>query len=218
MYYLCEDLTVKREFMWGAISQWLLENIPTLFVIILVAIIVWLLAKVYYTRIKKAEDKLKVVAKKVSKLPCAAHEDTYNKINDNLNLIIKYLKKQDSNAAFLFSLKESPRKLNDNGKLLFENCGGGEFLIQHKGELLDAIAAKEPKTALDVEEIANDVLIERLESDIFNDIKQWVYNSPYWTISVDGEDKKYAITMNDICFVLSLPLRDMYLEAHPDLE
>lgn len=32
-----------------------------------------------------------------------------------------------------------------------------------------------------------------------------------------GEDKLYDITLGDVSFVLSLPLRDLYLEAHPEL-
>ena len=30
-------------------------------------------------------------------------------------------------------------------------------------------------------------------------------------------ERDYIVTMNDVCFVLSLPLRDMYLELHPEL-
>lgn len=60
--------------------------------------------------------------------------------------------------------------------------------------------------------------MESLDQDIFNGLKRWVYNSPSWKISINGEERDYSITMNDICFVISIKLRDAYLRAHPELE
>lgn len=204
--------------MWDIVWNWLVENCPILIVAAVVAFVVWRVAKFYYTRIEKAEERIDAAEKSIEKLPCAAHEKTYQKISDSLNTIITYLKMKDSKAAVIFSQKESPRKLNPYGTKLFNDCGGQAFLAQHKDELLAAIAAKDPQTALDVENLAIEVLISHLDSDIFNDLKQWVYNSPSLKIEVQGQEQEYAVSMNDICFVLSLPLRDMYLETHPDLE
>lgn len=125
---------------------------------------------------------------------------------------------KDSKASFIFSQKASPRKLNAYGNRLFEECNGQKFLDRNKEELLESISAKNPNTALDVENLAVQVLISRLDSDIFNELKQWVYNSPTWKIEIQGQPQDYTVTMNDICFVLSLPLRDMYLALHPDIE
>ena len=125
---------------------------------------------------------------------------------------------KDSKAAVLFSQKESPRKLNPSGRHIFDDCNGMLFLEENKKILLSAIAAKAPKTALDVENVANEVLIERLDSDIFNDIKAWVYERPPVKVEIQGMDKEYAIAMNDVCFILSLPLRDMYLDLHSELK
>lgn len=77
---------------------------------------------------------------------------------------------------------------------------------------------KTPKTALDAEESALEVLFAHLDDDMFNGMKKWVYNSPSRKVEIDGEEKDYSVTINDVCFVLSLPLRDMYLELHPDLQ
>ena len=62
------------------------------------------------------------------------------------------------------------------------------------------------------------VLYDHLDDDMFNGMKKWVYNSPSRKLMIDGKEQDYTVTMNDVCFVLSLPLRDMYLEKHPDLQ
>ena len=33
----------------------------------------------------------------------------------------------------------------------------------------------------------------------------------------NGKEKSYDLSIPDICFVLSLPLRDMYLKDHPKI-
>ncbi len=194
--------------MWSQVWEWIAENYPVLLVAAVVAVVVWLIAKFYYTRIVKMENAIKG-------LPCAAHEQINQKILDKLTTITTYLITKDSKASLIFSQKKSPRKLNAFGEKLFKDCGGQKFLDQNDEELLTAIAAKDPATALDVENLALEVLISRLDSGIFNELKQWVYNSPSLKIEVQGQEQEYAVTMNDICFVLSLPLRDMYLETYP---
>lgn len=215
--------------MWSAFWNVVAENSPVLIVVsvfaVAVAIVVWLSAKFYYTRIVATESNLKnvrasvkSVEKKVESLPCAAHDKTSQEILDKLTTITAYLITKDSKASFVFSQKASPRKLNLYGKKLFEECDGQKFLDKNKEELLEAISAKNPSTALDVENLAVQVLIARLDSDIFNELKQWVYNSPTWRVEIQGQPQDYTVTMNDVCFVISLPLRDMYLEMRPDIE
>ena len=58
------------------------------------------------------------------------------------------------------------------------------------------------------------VLISLLDDDIINDIKVFVYNYPM----VKKEDgTELEISLQDALLVLSLPLRDMYLDAHPNI-
>ena len=77
---------------------------------------------------------------------------------------------------------------------------------------------KNPKTAFDVESTAHEVLILATNEEMFNKIKNKVYNYPYMDIlKRDGEMVKYEVSLADVCFVLSLSLRDMYLKAHPEV-
>ena len=100
---------------------------------------------------------------------------------------------------------------------LFDDVSGSEFLDANREVLIACIDGKTPKTALDVEESALEVLYEHLDDDMFNGLKKWVYNSPSRKLVIEGVERDYTVTMNDVCFVLSLPLRDMYLELHPEL-
>ncbi len=197
--------------MWDAILDWLAGNYPFLIVAIIIAAIVWIVARFYYTRFKKIEQD-------VSELPCIHHEESFKKIMEELSVIRTYLVTRNPKSASLFSEKMSPRRLNIAGRNLLNDIDGTSFLEENEDDLFRMIEEKQPKTALDVEIAANEVLIENLDSDIFNRLKLWVYNSPTRKLTIDGEERDYAITMNDICFILSLPLRDMYLDAHPEIQ
>ena len=47
-------------------------------------------------------------------------------------------------------------------------------------------------------------------TDAFNHIKDIVYDLP----EMDTPEGKYELTLNDVCFVLSIPLRDMYIKEN----
>ena len=128
-------------------------------------------------------------------------------------LSIKY-----KNAAPLFALKNSPRRLNDFGLQVLEDAKGMDFLYANKDFLFAQIDACSPKTAYDVENASHTVCLTSTDNEFFNGLKNFVYNSPSYDIKDDeGREKKYDLSLPDVCFVLSIPLRDMYLDAHPEI-
>lgn len=117
------------------------------------------------------------------------------------------------NAAEVFCMKKSPRVLNELGEKIFNQINGKQFLEDNKKFFFSKIDERKPKTALDVEYAANVACSANTDNDIFNDIKDFVYNAPSIMIPGDnGKERPYDITLGDICFILSIPLRDMYLE------
>lgn len=117
------------------------------------------------------------------------------------------------NAAEVFSMKKSPRVLNELGEKVFAQINGKQFLEDNKQFFFSKINERKPKTALDVENAANIACSAYTDSDIFNNIKDFVYNAPSIMIPGDnGKERSYDITLGDICFILSIPLRDMYLK------
>lgn len=157
---------------------------------------------------------------KVENLPCEKHEDIFHQIKEelvairtSLNMINMIITKPDT-----FAYKFSPRELNETGRQLFAEIDGQRFLEENKDRFIKGIDDRMPKTALDVEESAVDVLVSFVDDDIFIGMKKWVYKCPDRKILIDGIEKNYSVTIYDVCFVLSLPLRNMYLELHPELE
>ena len=216
----------------NAIVNFLLEHWPwvtiTAVLIVLAVYVCVKASKWYFGRFvpteKKANDadsklgELHDLSQTVGSLPCSKHDESFTKIMEAITEIRTFLMTKNPKTAAMFAIKHSPLQLNEAGEKLLEDIGGKAFLDENKDLLIACIEEKTPKTALDVEESAMEVLFAHLDDDIFNEMKKWVYNSPSRKVKIDGEEKDYTVTINDVCFVLSLPLRDMYLENHPDLQ
>lgn len=213
-----------------AILNFIGERWPFLAILIIVvflAVIATIKIVKTLSRIKDLEDS----RAKTSDLPCDTHTSSINShnsrfdnidtklssIQETLTIICTHLIEKDSKAAKLFSRKASPRKLNEEGQRIFNEYNGTSFLQNNEDLLLNAIQEKNPSTALDVEKRALEVLYENVNSTIFNEIKVKLYNSPSITLSIDGKEEPYTLTMNDICFIFSIALRDLYLEKHPEV-
>ncbi len=217
-----------------SIVGYLLENAPWLVAIGVVWYASWKVSK-YHSKLedtnskvaqlpcetmsdtqKSVKNKVEQMDKIVSNLPCADRDKSFRSIEKKLDSIIVYLTTRNPQATFVFSKKASPRKLNGYGERVYIACKGEEFLSANKALLIGEIESKQPKTALDVEQSALEVLVKLLSDDIFNSLKNWVYNSPSFKLEINGETKDYSVTIEDLCFILSLPLRDMYLALHPE--
>ena len=211
-----------------AIITFLVERWPVLAAIIVAVVVTIFACKWYFGRFvpteKKAEaadaklGKMDKIDKVVDNLPCSKHDEMFVSIKEDLAMIRTWITTKYPTAAPVFSQKMSPRKLNEAGNDLLEDIGGMDFLNTNKEVLIACIEEKAPKTALDAEESALIVLYDHLDDEMFNGMKKWVYNSPSRKLTIDGVERDYTVTMNDVCFVLSIPLRDMYLELHPELQ
>lgn len=171
------------------------------------------------------DGKITEIDKRTCNAKCELHDNDISVLKQDLKeiktdivaikslLVIKH-----KNAADVFSMKNSPRKLNENGERLFSDIEGDKFLLSNKAFFFSKIDELSPKTALDVENAANFVCTSNIDNEIFNGLKNFVYNSPTYTLKdAEGKDRLYDISMSDICFVLSLPLRDMYLSEHNEI-
>jgi peptidoglycan hydrolase CwlO-like protein len=118
----------------------------------------------------------------------------------------------------VFSAKHSPRRLTDFGNRILDEVGGMEFLREHKDIFFRQIDGRNPKTAFDVERAANTACLMTTAEDIFIGMKNFVYNAPAYPLTdAQGRLRDYELTLDDVCYVLSIPLRDMYLQEHPEI-
>ncbi|GHT42170.1 hypothetical protein AGMMS49965_13160 [Bacteroidia bacterium] len=145
------------------------------------------------------------IEKTLSSLPCASHSDDLT----NIKSIIAQKFPSLSKSA---SLKLSPSRLSPWGLQLFNDIGGDEFLNANKEALFKYISDHKPLTKLDVEQEANASFFSLLNTPAFNKLKDYIYEAPPVTLE-NGEP--YTLAVPDICFILSLPLRDMYLKENP---
>lgn len=205
------------------IIEKMIDFLPLWYVISIALIAI--IMKFYYARFKPLEDKTihaDCINKngKIDRLVTDVDKlkEDVSDIKEDISAIKAVLIQKFPNAAAVFSMKKSPRKLNELGEELFKRINGTKFLETHKDFFFSKIDGMKPKTALDVENAANFACAGFTDNEIFNGIKNFVYNAPSITIKNEqGEDKLYDITLGDVSFVLSLPLRDLYLEAHPEL-
>jgi len=116
----------------------------------------------------------------------------------------KYPKKRES-----FLKKHSPHTLTELGQKICNEVQGEKFINDNKAVLFEYIDERKPLTRLDVEELSAQALFRLTSKPVFNYIKDYVYEAPAYK-DVDGEMSE--LTIGDICFILSIPLRDMYLK------
>mgnify|MGYP002765476088 FL=1 len=164
-----------------------------------------------YDSLDKKIDKVKEdIESRISRLPCDVHSD---RLSDTEKDVAFFRGKTE----FILSAKQSPRTLNKYGQELFQEIDGESFLAENKQKLFDFIDAESPKTAYDVEADARKAVHSLTDDDSFNRIKVWLYNSPAKKIEIEGKETEYCFSLEDACFVISLPLRDMYIESHPTI-
>lgn len=185
---------------------------------------VWfIIAKVFH--LGESSNKLTEVDRRTCNAQCDLHDNDISTLKNDLRdikndlvAIKSLLVMKHKDASTIFSMKKSPRQLNENGIKLYSAVKGDEFLQTNKSFLYSKMDDFKPKTALDVENAANIICSANTDNDIFNEIKSFVYNSPsFILIGEDGKECTYDIGLSDVCFVLSIPLRDMYLESHPEI-
>lgn len=132
----------------------------------------------------------------------------------DMNSVKTLLMAKFKDFEVVFSGKHSPRKLTEQGLKIFHDMKGEEFLKKNKSLLFAYVDKDKPKTAYDVEGLCYLACLMNVNNDAFIEIKSFLYNYPTITLP-DG--KEHEVTMDEACSVLSLPLRDMYLEEHPEI-
>jgi len=149
------------------------------------------------------------------KVSLKTHESFIQQMKEDIVAIRTFLMTKNPKSSQAFSQKNSPTELNTAGLLLFENLEGKPFLDDNEELFFKAIADKNPKTHLDIETYAFEVLIENANNDIFNNMKDIIYNMLSMEIKKGDEIEKYNVTMNDACYILSIELRNRYIAKFP---
>ena len=190
-------------------------------IVVIVSIIVWFLSRYF----KKLEES----RKKVEALPCHEHKTsigelagmrmTVDSINDQVTEISKWIMRIDDSMIDPLARKCSPRVMTQMGKTLFRISGAEKALTENFSLLIDEIEGQSPQTPYDVEDVALNTLLKNISHPMFNDIKNYIYYQPEFIVLQDenGENREVRISLGSIVRLMSIQLRDMYLEKHPEV-
>ena len=130
------------------------------------------------------------------------------KIKDNVLVVITHLSNSTSRRGRLdTSLIQvmSPMVITTGGHQVLSDSGFKTIMdnAQHRTEVLSHISEQEPKTRLDVENLAIVSFATILERDFMGPIKTYLYNNP--------NSRESYITLAGIF------IRDEYLKDHPEI-
>lgn len=181
----------------------------------------WLVRGIY--------DKSLEVHNKVKNLPCQAHEQEISQIRQNSNKlddisssirkIEEWIIKQDVDAMEDLVRKCSPYKLTDLGLILLFESGAGDCVDNNMDFFMDKMEETHPQTAYDVERNALSVVTENLSNPIYNQIKDYVYNSPRMVeMKTEDGEKEVKVDMRRVLMVMSIYLRDKYFDRHAEVD
>lgn len=133
-----------------------------------------------------------------------------------INKIGAWVVKQDREMVDHLLKKHSPYQITPIGLSLLEESRAKACVDENEKYFIDQLRKTNPLTAYDVEENAKTVLFEATTTPIFNEIKNYLYNSPSkYTFEEDGVVKSIDLSISIIILIMSVYLRDKYLEQHP---
>lgn len=211
----------------NALISYLLEQAPWFVAIAIAAYTAWKISK-YHTRLENTQDKVK-------DLPCDKHQENIQKsnnlyqelqktvtsTNDMVLEISKWIMKFDNDMINNLAKKASPLKMTSIGKIVFEQSGAKRTIDENKDFLFNEIDAIHPSIAAAVEEESFSVLMRNIGHTMFGEVKQYLYYSPE-TIQVKnpdtGEEEDVKLSMQSILSLMSIYLREEYLNKHPEIQ
>jgi hypothetical protein len=166
-------------------------------------------------------EKIPEMERKINELPCNSHKnDIKTALNDIITLqnslcdVSRWITRLDNTMIDTFLPKKSPRKISEAGyELLKETCAQ-KTIDENLNFFISEIEKYAPQTAYDVEEYSLKVLIENTGLEIFNCIKNYIYFKPD---EMEFAGKKSRIDFYVVVRVMSVYLRDRYIEKYPEL-
>ena len=211
--------------MINTVLEYLLAHFPEIGIGFL-----FVFACIYVTwKVRGIYDQSHDIREKVTNLPCQAHSQEIDRIKQNGNKlddisssirkIEEWIIKQDVDAMEDLVRKCSPYKLTDLGLILLWKSGAVGCIDDNMDFFMEKMEETRPLTAYDVERNALSVVTENLGNPIYNQIKDYVYNSPRMVeMKTENGEQEVKVDMRRVLMVMSIYLRDKYFERHVELD
>lgn len=212
-----------------------ITGLSVILIVILAVLATWKISRIYmqheakhktldsfdFQKCTKHEEKVASCETRLS-----TQEDTSRKLDvllvnienltDSMLKVETWIMKNDQDMISSFAKKCSPYQLTAAGKNLLEISKGKECIDKNLDTFTNQLKEYAPLTEYDVEENAKAVLLEASRTPLFNQIKDYLYNSPSkFTFEGEGESVSAEINISTVLFVMSIYLRDKYLEKYP---
>lgn len=203
--------------MFDALCNWLLDNYPILFfsaVIIAIAIII---IRKYY---KFKYSEFNPLRKDVDII--LTDNSNINKNIENINTNITTIKAcilmvaKDKTAVKVLLQTNSPYSLSPFGEEILKTSGAKKAVDDNLSLLISDIEKEKPLTALDVENKSSEILLKNSNTDIFKEIKDFIFNNPKYK-SIDLNLAEIDLDLSIFITIMGIYLRDKYLSAHPEI-
>jgi hypothetical protein len=153
------------------------------------------------SKVTHLETRFDRMDSKFDNLPCVSHGDMLSRISF-------FLLQKFPGPVTLLALRGSPRHLSDLGLKIYAEMDGESFLERNKDALFSYISSHSPLCAFDVESLCLPACESLISTSAFTPLKDYLYNSSM--IDCPG-GLRHELTLPDICYTLSFPLRDKYL-------
>jgi hypothetical protein len=204
-----------------ALLNKVIENIPLSIIVFLMLIylIVFITIKIHRFYLKLTNSLILV----------EKHDEAFNKfvnylgvlddMKSSIRKIEEYIIRNDSTALEQLIRKCSPFKITNFGEVLLNVSEGRDCVDNNIDFFISEIEKMKPLVALDVENYSLTVLNENTKSEMFNNIKDFVFNAPsnFLLKTPEGNEIEIPIKMENILWVMSIYLRDKYFETHPEI-
>jgi len=129
---------------------------------------------------------------------------TVHAIKENVKVISDFLTKKFTDFNVSEIRAYSPRTLTDIGEGFIKKLGFDKVFEEHKDDFFEFIDGENPKVKYDVENSAIRSILALSDEDYMSFLKIFFYNNP---------DRN----LNNTAATLGLYVRDLYLEAHPEI-
>lgn len=191
---------------WECIFGWISDNYPMLFIIIVVAVVVWKASKFYHERFVSLETKCNNNSKNVESLPCKKHEDEYNEIKRDL----QYIKGTLDNMRYPspstdLAQSHSPLSLTEKGLAAADKVGADK-MIDENWNIISNLLNKEicDKNAYDIQQYCIRTAAIELEKLIGEDGVRKMKDFAY------AEGK----SLQDVSIIIALKVRDRFFKEN----
>jgi hypothetical protein len=173
--------------MWDAIFTWVEKNYPIIGLLIVVTIVVWFIAKLYFNwtnRIKKTEGDCNSIGGNLSALT-----NSISNLTISFNKLVIFLTTKHGKMDATLFISQSPIQLTELAKRVLNKVGGKDYIDKHSNELIKELESHNIKTALDAQDMAPIAISKFSNADSFKPIKDFIFRNTYYKeINNEGDE------------------------------